>query len=67
MNIGALGSSYTSSYSLAVQRQPEAAEAKTSGPDKDGDSDDGSKAIKASAPTVNLSGQSVCQLINTVA
>lgn len=68
MNIGTLGNSHSTYSSPAIQRQPETSEAKTNAPDRDGDADDGSKTIsKAPAPTVNLSGQSVGQLINAVA
>jgi hypothetical protein len=68
MNVSSVG--ITSSPSvLALQKQPEAAEVQKAGRDNDGDSDDGgaSKAVQAPAPTVNLNGQKVGQIINVSA
>jgi len=67
MSIGAISSSYTSSNTQAILRQPEATEAKTSPKDNDSDSDAGPQAIKTAASTVNLNGQTVGQLVNAVA
>ena len=69
MNVSSVGSTYSNLQTPAVQRTPEAAEVKKAGRDNDGDSDDGgAKAAKASpAPTVNLSGQKIGQLINVLA
>ena len=49
-----------------VAQKPEALEARRSGPDHDGDSDDraGAAAVK---PTVNTSGQLLGQLVNAKA
>lgn len=33
----------------------------------DGDADDGSKAVKSTAPTVNLQGQALGKIVNTTA
>jgi len=67
MNIGSINGGY-SPYAQTVQRQPEAAEAKTAGRDNDGDADDGgAKALQAPAATVNTSGQTVGQIISTSA
>jgi hypothetical protein len=69
MNVAAVGSSYSSLQTQAVQRTPESAEVQKAGPDNDGDSDDGgAKAVQAApAPTVNLNGQKVGQVINVSA
>jgi hypothetical protein len=69
MNISSVGNSYSSLQTQATQRSPEAAEVKKAGPDNDRDSDDGgAKAAQAApAPTVNLTGQKVGQIINTAA
>jgi hypothetical protein len=69
MDVGSVGSSYINFQTQALQRTPEAAEAKTAGPDNDGDSDDGgAKSVQAApAPTLNLSGQKIGQVINVVA
>lgn len=70
MNISSLNSSYASSATQLLQRQPEAAEARKSGPDNDRDSDESSRANAApaaAAPTVNLDGQAVGRLLNTTA
>jgi hypothetical protein len=66
MNISSVGNSYSSLQTQATQRSPEAAEVQKAGPDKDGDSDDGgAKAVQAApAPTVNLKGQKLGQIIN---
>jgi hypothetical protein len=67
MNVGSVGSTY-SPNAQALQRQPEAAEVQKAGRDNDGDSDDGgSKAVQAPAPTVNLNGQKLGQVINVTA
>lgn len=65
MNVSSVGSS---TQNQAVQRTPEAAEVKGVR-DNDGDSDDsGAKAVQATqAPTVNLSGQKIGQIINVSA
>jgi hypothetical protein len=54
MNIASASHISASAFSQAIQRQPEARE---SGPERDGDTDD-AKAVKPAA-TVNLSGQTV--------
>ena len=67
MNAGSVSSAY-SPNAQAIQRQPEAAEVQKAGRDNDGDSDDGgSKAVQAPAPTVNLGGQKIGQVINVSA
>jgi hypothetical protein len=69
MTVGSVARTTSSLQSQAVQNTPEAAEVKKAGRDNDGDSDDGGvKAVKAApAPTVNLDGQKVGQLINVSA
>jgi|GEM_PF-1210735 len=69
MNVGSISSAYTNLQTQAVQRMPEAAEVKKAGEGNDGDSDNGgAKAVQATpAPTVNLKGQKVGQLINVSA
>jgi hypothetical protein len=69
MNVSSVGSAYTPPQTQAVQRTPESAEVQKAGGDSDGDSDDqGAKAVQAPpAPTVNLNGQKVGQLINVTA
>ena len=68
MSIGSVGSASSATYTQAVQRQPEAAEAKKAGPDQDGDSDDaGNKVQSAPAPTTNANGQIIGQHINVTA
>lgn len=69
MNIGSINSSYGAFSSQSVQRTPEAAELKKSGPGKDGDTDDSAaKAVQASpSPSVNTNGQMVGQIINVAA
>lgn len=69
MNVGSVASTYTSLQPQAVQRTPEAAEVQKAGRDNDGDSDDGgAKAVKAApAPTVNLNGEKLGQVINITA
>jgi len=69
MNVSSVGSTYGSLQSQAVQRTPEAAEVKKAGPDNDGDSDDsGTKAAQAApAPTVNLNGQKIGQILSVSA
>ena len=65
--VGSISSSYGNAATQATQRTPEAAEIKGA-PEHDGDSDDGaSKTVKAPAPTVNLNGQKIGQLINVAA
>ena len=65
MSVSSIGSS-SAAYAPAVRPQ---AEAQAAGRDvkNDGDSDDGGAAVKASAPTVNLSGQAVGKLVNVSA
>jgi hypothetical protein len=65
MNVSSVGSSQSIPQTQAVQRTPETTEVKGAR-DNDGDSDDGgAKAVKAApAPTVNLSGQKIGQIIN---
>lgn len=68
MSIGSVGSASSAPYTQAVQRQPEAAEAKKAGPDQDGDADDGGKKVQSTpAPTTNASGQIIGQHINVTA
>jgi hypothetical protein len=67
MNVGSVSSTY-SPNAQAVQKQPEAAEVQKAGGDNDGDSDGGgAKAIQAPAPTVNMNGQKIGQVINVSA
>ena len=68
MSIGAIGSAQGSFSTQALQRKPEAAEV-PGAKDKDGDSDDGGARAASSSvsPTVNMSGQSIGQVINTKA
>jgi hypothetical protein len=67
MNVGLVGSA-VSPNTQALQRQPEAAEVQKAGRDNDGDTDDGgSKAVQKPAPTVNLNGQKLGQVINVAA
>lgn len=68
MSIGSVGGASSAAYTQTVQRQPEAAEVKKSGPDGDGDKDDGASKVQPDpAPSVNASGQVVGQVINTTA
>lgn len=72
MNVGSvsnLGSSSGSSpLTQTVQRQPEAAEVKKVGRDKDGDADNGgAKAVQTPSPTVNMNGQKIGQIISVSA
>lgn len=68
MSIGSVGSASSAAYTQAVQRQPEATEAKKAGPDLDGDADDGSSTVQpAPTPTTNASGQVIGQHINVTA
>jgi hypothetical protein len=69
MNVGSVSTTYGNSSSQAMQRIPESAEVTKAGGDNDGDADDGgAKAVQAApAPTVNLSGQRIGQLINVTA
>ena len=69
MNVGSVASTYSSLQPQAVRRTPEAAEVQKAGRDNDGDSDDGvSKAVKAApAPTVNLNGEKLGQVVNITA
>lgn len=63
MNIASTSNISASAFSQAIQRQPEARE---SGPDRDGDADDATKASQPAA-SVNLAGQSVGGLISVSA
>lgn len=66
MSIDSVGGASSATYTQTVQRQPEAAEVKKSGPD--GDKDDGASKVQPDpAPSVNASGQLVGQVINTTA
>ena len=69
MDVGSVGTAYNSLTTQATQRSPESAEVQKAGRDNDGDSDDGgAKAAQtAPAPTVNLSGQKLGQVINVKA
>ncbi len=68
MSVGSVGGASSATYTQAVQRQPEAAEIKKAGPDRDGDKDAGVSTVQPNpAPTVNLSGQTVGRVINTTA
>lgn len=68
MSVSSVGGAASASYNQAVQRQPEATEAKKAGPDRDGDADDGSSKVQtAPAPTTNASGQVIGQRINVTA
>ncbi len=69
MNIGSVGSSQGTTSTQALQRKSEAAEAKKSGPDNDGDADDGgAKKVQSSpTPSVNINGQKVGQVIDVKA
>ena len=66
MNVGSVASTTSSFQTGAVRPTPESAEVQKAGRDNDGDSDDGSaKAVQAApAPTVNLNGQKLGQIIN---
>ena len=69
MSVSSISSS-NSLYTPAVRPQAEAGEAVQAGRDvkNDGDADDGgTAAVKASAPTVNLSGQAVGTIISAIA
>lgn len=62
--IGSVGSAAGSAASQVTQRMAEAAEVKGA-PDHDGDADDGAgQAVRAPAPTVNMNGQKLGQIIN---
>ena len=66
MSVGSVGGASSATYTQAVQRQPEAAEVKKAGPDRDGDKDVGASTVPPNpAPTVNLSGQTVGQVPTT--
>ena len=69
MSIGSVSSSSNTAATQTLQRKAEAAEVKKTGPDNDGDADDGgAKKVQASpAPSVNTSGQKVGQVINVSA
>ena len=69
MNVSSVGSSLGSLQTQATSRTPEAAEVKQAGGDNDGDSDDsGVKAVNAApAPSVNLNGQKIGQILNVSA
>jgi len=63
MNVSSVGNAYSS---LQTQATPQVAQAPKTGGDNDGDSDgSGAKAVQAApAPTVNMSGQKIGQVIN---
>ena len=69
MSISSVGSSYVGLQTQAAARAAETAEVQKVGRDNDGDSDDGGgkAAQAAAAPSVNLNGQTVGQLINVSA
>jgi hypothetical protein len=68
MYIGSVGSTYGNVRPQAAQPKAEAAEVRSAGGDRDGDSDDGGRnAVSSPKPTVNLSGQKIGQVINAVA
>jgi hypothetical protein len=70
MNVSSVGNAFSNLQTQAIQRTPEAAEVKQAGPDNDGDADDGgsAKAAKpAAAPSVNMNGQKIGQLIHVSA
>ena len=69
MNIGSIDSKIGSHATPASLSKPEAAVTQKSGRDKDADTDEGgAKSVKAEpAPTVNLSGQKLGQVINVSA
>lgn len=64
MNLSSVGSAYASYQPQAVSRKPEAAEVAVAGGDRDGDRDDMSAKV---APTINLNGQKIGNIINTSA
>ncbi len=67
MNVGSVGSA-NSPGAQALKPQSEASEVQKGGRDGDGDSDDGSsKPVQAPAPTVNMNGQKIGQIINASA
>lgn len=65
MNISSIGSTALPSALGTVQKQPESAEMQKVGRDNDGDSDDTSAA--PAAPTVNMTGQKIGQIISVTA
>jgi hypothetical protein len=69
MNVSSVGNTYSPLQSQALQRTPEAAEVQKAGGDNDGDSDDqGAKVVQSPpAPTVNLNGEKIGQLVNITA
>jgi hypothetical protein len=75
MSVSSIGSAPPPPPQQPVQSQPEASEVKKSAPDHDGDADDGGSTVQAQqpapppppAPTVNLDGQQVGQIVNTTA
>ena len=69
MNVGSVSMSHGTVPTQSVQQSPEATEVKKSGRDNDGDSDDsGAKAVKSPpAPTVNMNGQTIGQIITVAA
>jgi len=67
MNVNSVGNAYSNLQTQATQRTPEATEIKKAGRDNDGDSDDGAKAVRAPAPSVNLNGQKLGQIVNVSA
>jgi hypothetical protein len=71
MNIGSVSSAYGAYPTQSLQRTPEAAEVGKSGRENDGDPDDGSGSVSAApstpAPSVNMNGQKVGQIINVSA
>lgn len=67
-SVGSYGPATQGVSTSNVQRQPEAAEVKSAGGDRDGDADDsGAKAVQAPKPTVNANGQTIGQIVNTTA
>ncbi|SDI42020.1 hypothetical protein [Propionivibrio dicarboxylicus] len=68
MSVGAVGSSYGSLASMSLSAQSSPAPSVRREAENDGDKDDGAGAAAAvRAPTLNLSGQVVGAVINTLA
>jgi hypothetical protein len=69
MDVGSVGTAYNSVTTQANQRTPESTEIQNAGKDNDGDADDGgAKSVQTTpAPTVNMSGQKLGQVINVTA
>lgn len=65
MPVDSIGANNLAAALLQSRHAPEAAESKRSGPDRDGDSDDG--AAPNAGPVVNTSGETTGLLVNAKA